>query len=285
MRLWVWRQLRVELPDDWEMLQFTRDPDAGRCGFADRHQFRFELSWRGSEARPDMARTMSDYLAKLRLDETMPDAQPAKTSGWPGIVGNQDGLLTSRFGRYVAAAGCVVEAVLLWPDGRDAELEAAALDGIAHEPTRDGLCRWRAFGMDLLTTEGLTLSQCVVQPAKAVMTFGDEARRREETFIRLGMVDEWLRGTVGDWLAAQAPRDLARPSHDAANERGHAIALMTGTRRPGFLRRARRYESAAWRCPADGRLYCASTMASTAPFGTRLAGGRLACCEQLGLPA
>jgi hypothetical protein len=139
--------------------------------------------------------------------------------------------------------------------------------------------------MDLLAAAGLPLRQCAMQPARACMTFGDEAGRREETFQRLGMVDEWLRGSVRDWLAAQAPRDLVRGSHSSADEQGHRVERLSGTRRAGFLRRARRHEAAAWRCPRDGRLYCASFAGQPPDAATRLAGERLSCCEELGLPA
>ena len=282
MRLWIWRHLRVELPDNWEMLQFSRDPAAGRCGFADRYQYRLELDWRAAASRPDVTRMMGDYLAKVRLDGTMPDAAPTRVGDWQGFTGRQDDLLTSRFARHVAQERCVVEVVFLWPQARDGDLEEAVLASVAPEPEHGGLRRWRAFGMDLLASGGLPLRECVVQPARARMVFGEERGRREETFQRLGMVEQWLRGSAGEWLARQSPRDVVRSSAWPERQGAHDIALVSGTRRPGLLRRARRYDAAAWICPNDGRLYCVTTTGLEAP-ALRLAGGRLSCCGELEL--
>ena len=282
MTLWVWQQLRVELPDGWEMLQFSRDPAAGRCGFADRYQFRLELDWRAAPSPPDLARMESDYLAKLRHDGTMPDAKATAAGERAGIVGTQAGLPTSRFGRYVAEVGCIVEVVFLWPDGRDEALEGAVLASLGPEPERDGLRRWRAFGMDLLASAGLTLTGGVMQPARAQLAFADKARGREETFLRLGMVSEWLGGgDVAAWLARQTPRDAVRPATARSADRGHEIETLAAVRKPALLRAARRYASEAWLCPADGRLYCVSV---TGGEDGRLAGRRLSCCGELELP-
>ena len=283
VQLWVWQHLRLELPDEWEMLQFARDPRTGRCGFADRYQIRLELDWRALPAPPHMGRMRSDYLAKLRHDGTMPDAEATAAGDWPGIVGTQAGLLTSRFGRYLANEGLLVELVFLWPDGRDEALEADVLASLGPEPDRAGMQRWRAFGLDLLASAELPLSGCVVQPARANLAFANKARGREEAFVRLGMVSEWLQGSVANWLGGQTPRDVVRPGTWAETLGTHEVAALSGVRRPALLRRARPYHAAAWICPADGRLYCAS--ASGADERPALAGGRLSCCDGLELPA
>ena len=103
MRLWVWRYFRLELPDDWEMLQFSRNPHAGRCAFADRYQFRLEISWQALSGPPNMDRLVSDYLSKLKLDGTMPDAVRLDRPPWVGLRGHQGGILTSRFSRHFPA--------------------------------------------------------------------------------------------------------------------------------------------------------------------------------------
>ena len=280
MRLWVWRHVRIELPDDWEMLQFSRQSQGGRCAFADRYQFRLELNWREVPGPPDMERMTSDYLAKLRLDGSMPDAAVASSGGWQGIEGHQNGLFTSRFGRHFATERCLVEAVLLWPDKRDADLERAVLASVAPEPEHLGrFQRWRAFGMDILASSGLALTDCRVEPANACLTFADERSGRQETFQRLGMVPEWLDGSARQWLEQQMPRDVALVSQDATEDCGHAIERLVGTRRATLVRKRSRYEASAWICPADGRLYCAANTKATETEPRRLA-----CCPDLELP-
>ena len=133
MNLWVWRGIRLEVPDDWEMLLFSREARAGRCAFADRYQFRLEFSWRQGNARPDMERMLSDYLGKLRLEGTVPDAREVRNGPFRGIEGRQEGIPTSRFGLYLERLGCLVELVFLWPEARDADLERAVLGSIEPE--------------------------------------------------------------------------------------------------------------------------------------------------------
>jgi hypothetical protein len=315
VQLWIWRGIRVELPEDWEMLQFSRDPRAGRCAWADRYQFRAELSWQQVSGPPDLERLASDYLAKARLDGTMPDAAPARVGEWHGLRGHEGQRLTSRLSRYLAPVagggdclkaglrtedrlkaglqtqdclkaglqteGCLVELVLLWPGELDASLEASILGSVGAEPAwPGGLRRWRAFGLDLLAQGGLDLVECSVQPARARLAFRDARGRRSEAFERLGMVRQWLRGSVRDWLAAQMPDGVPPARQEASEADGHAVECVVGVRRGGIVRAPARYEAAAWLCPADGRLYCVSVAGAEPCDGAGLLGERLLCCAE-----
>jgi len=288
MRLWIWRNFRIELPDDWEMLQFSRRSEDGCCAFADRYQFRLEFNWRAVEGPPDLVRMMSDYEAKLKLEGTMPDAVRVQTGHWEGVEGHQGRRLVSRLGRYFPDEHCLIEVVLLCPEERDGELERHVLESVATEPGRLGCFRrWRAFGMDLLAADALTLQECRMEPAYARMAFADPTRGRRETFQRVGMVPEWFQGTVKEWLIDQAPKDVLLDSEALTVERGHSVATIGGGRRTGRLARLCRkggcYEAAGWICPADGRLYCVAATGSDASAGIGLAGARLSCCNDLEL--
>jgi len=288
MQLSVWQNVRIELPGDWELLQFSLQAEAGRCAFADRYQMRLELNWRTVPGPPDLQRTMSDYVARLRLTESMADAASTEAAGWPGIEGHQAGLATTRFGRYLADASRLVEIVFLWPEARDRELEGRVLGSTAIEPERLGrFRRWRAFGMDLLATGGLRLAACQVLPAKARMAFGDGKGGAEESFERLGLVGEWLRGSVRDWLEHVARKEADLDGGDAVERRGHTVETVAGRRRGrGIARLWRgrsRYASAAWTCPADGRLYRVTTTGGPEAAGEELAGRRLSCCGDMEL--
>ena len=83
---WIWREFRCVLPADWEMLQFSRHGDRGRCAFADRYLFRFELDWRVVPAEPEMARMMSDYRAKLTTDGSLTEPNNVQLPGWHGVT-------------------------------------------------------------------------------------------------------------------------------------------------------------------------------------------------------
>ncbi len=294
METWVWRNLRLELPEDWEMLQFSRNPEAGRCAWADRYQFRLELSWQAAARPPDMERLVSDYMAKLRTTGAMPDARRCDAAGWRGIRGHEGGMLTSRFSRHFAPERCLVEAVFLWPEGEGhpkARLrteglaeEERILESVAAEPERaDGLRRWRAFGMDLLASKGLALHDCSVEPALARMAFGDGRGGAQETFLRLGLVCEWLKGSIADWLRQQRPADVEVLSEERSERAGHAVAAVVGARKPALFRRGSAYVAAAWQCPRDKRVYCASFSGTSACEPNALAGRRLACCNEMGM--
>ncbi len=288
MQTHVWRNLHIELPDDWEMLQFSRQAAAGRCGFADRHQFRLELVWRAVEGPPDLDRMMSDYQAKLQSDAEGAQVQRIAARSWPGITARMGDTATSRFGGYLPAEGCVVEIVFLRPGSRDAALEAGVLDSVRAEPARaDGSRRWRACGMDLLASKGLPLAACRAEPARVTMLFAEDGGVRQERFQRLGFVSEWLEGTVGDWLAAQVPKRGRIRSQSSVHVHGHKVALLAGTRPiqrlGGLITRPAPLEAAAWLCPQDGRLYCVSITGRGSHEGERLPAGRLSCCDLLEL--
>jgi hypothetical protein len=281
----VWRRFRLRLPADWELLQYSRNPAQGRCAFADRCQFRLEFSWRQVPAAPDFERMLAAYSDKLR--EAGDEPRRFTAGRWHGLEARTDGVRTTRFGSYFGREACLVEIVFPWPDRRDEALEQTILQTVDEEPARpDGLQHWQSFGLDLLASDGFSLTACRVEPAAARLTFQPERARSggpAETFLRLGLVPEWLKGGVADWLRLQMGRDFAVRSESECAQAGHGIALATATRRlPGLDRLLGRRivrHAAAWICPSDGRLYAVLCDGDPA---LPLAGGRLRCCPDMG---
>jgi hypothetical protein len=289
VRLWIWRDWRIEVPDDWEMLQFSRNPRQGSIAFADRYQFRFELHWREVAGPPDFGRMMSDYEARLK-EQGMAKPGRVQRGAWQGIEGVTDGVLSTRFGRYFPVAACLVEVVFLWPESWDSDLTGEILDRIELEPVRpDGLRRWRAFGMDCLVSPRLDLDECDVQPACVELRFSDAKRHTVERFARRGMVSDWLKVPMPDWLRTWAGRE-ARVLASRSVERGqHRVeGLVAESRAPGLAGAIFKYcrsETAAWICPRDKRLY--SVALTRLARGGRDEGsqavGRLSCCSGMEL--
>ena len=287
MQTVVWRNLRLQVPDDWEMLQYSRSFGAGRCAFADRWEFRLELCWRQTGGAPDLGRVMSDYEAALREDGLRTPQREA-AGEWRGVRGEQEGVETARWGRYFAGEKCLVEVVVRWPAGREARLEESILASVAEEaPQADGSRRWRAFGMELLAAPGLALTECSAQPACAEMVFGNRSGSAVERFSRRGMVGEWLKVPVEAWLQtwvgdagarAVESRRLDAGEHRVQCRRGEAV----GRGLVGRLLRRRFCEAAAWLCPGDGRLYAYSRVAPARPAGA--ARVPLRCCQRVSLP-
>jgi hypothetical protein len=255
MTEWIWRQIGFELPADWECLQFSKDRAAGRCAFADRRRFRFELDWRESKGEPDFGRMMKDYEGSLR--GTWEDVRRVNCQGLLGIAGRRGEEVVSRYGIWLAAVGVLVEAVFIHSARREARLEAQVLPTVRAVPPEDtGLQRWRAFGMDLRVPRGFELAECIVEPARVGMRFDGPRKPDRWIFRRYGMVDSWLKGSVRNWLESQAG-DLVRNVRAKPGGGGTMdLARIEGEWRPKGLLLARgAYAAAAWRDPRDGRLY------------------------------
>jgi len=287
MERWVWRNFGLSVPSDWEMLQFSRNMSSGRCVFADRYQFRLELSWRVVAGPPDFGRTTSDYLAKLQ-EQGMTGGSRFRQGPWHGVNGKVGGQATTRLGRHFNAESCLVELVFLWPGRKDTGLLRKIAASVEEEPQHGGrFRRWRAFGMDLLAADGLPLKTCTAEPANAEMVFSDEKCRSVERFARRGMVREWLKQPPDEWLRGWVDQDVQEVRTSATVLRGHTVHRLSGERRlPGIGRGRARYDAAAWICRGDGRLYSisCSRAAKSADVEPMLAGGRLSCCAAMELP-
>ncbi len=291
MRLWVWRNFGIEVPEDWEMLQFSKKADAGNVAFADRYRFRLEFSWRALPTAPDLERMMSDYCAKFKLEDPDGVASRIKVAGWPGILSGTGGAgLKSRFARFFRSESCLTEVNFTWPEARDKKLERTVLGGVRVVGERPGGARrWKAFGMDVLASKGMRLQDVNVAPALAVMTFsGEKGTAREERFERRGMTSEWLRRPVGEWLRTRYPEGFDQLSRETRDLPGHTVETVRGTFSVTglgrLIGRRRRHEAAAWVCPGDGRLYYVQTRSPETQArdgeGGLVVGG-LSCCPDV----
>ncbi len=249
---WVWRQIGVELPAEWECLQFARDPEAGRCAFADRHRYRFELNWRKSPGEPDFGRMMKDYEGSLAKE--WEGIRKVKCRGWPGLTGKRGGEVVSRFGKYLEEIGVLVEAVFIDAGERDDRLEAKILASVrAVPPEANGMQLWRAFGMEMRVPRTFELGECVVEPARVGMRFDGPRSPDRWIFRRYGMVKTWLKTPVREWLASQAG-ELAR-NVKFAGRGGGAAGADRGGMAAERAAAPRGVCGGRLKSPEDGRLY------------------------------
>lgn len=289
MKSWIWQQIQVALPEDWEMLRYSRNRAAGSCLFADRYQYRLELSWRRVPAPPDFPRMMNDYIERLHEEDTggrMALELAAQPGGWQGVEGRGEVAAHSRYGTYLPAESLLVEVVFFWPEACETAVLRAILEsvGIA-PPTAAGRLRWQAVGLQFVVEPELELETCDIQPAAVTMAFGiPEKDRLNRRFQRLGMVDRWLQTGVDEWLLRNLPRGMRIEEHTQRRQHDHSISRVRGRRRRraiGIMKgRWLAVDAAAWRCPRDGRLYC-STLEEPLrdrPDGSH-ADRQLACCS------
>jgi hypothetical protein len=289
MLTWVWNNFEISMPEDWEMLYFSRNPETGRCGFADRYRYRLEMSWRRVPGPPDLERMMSDYDAKLRTDGAMAGIHRTRSGNWKGIEGRIKDTLNSRYALYFEKEKAVLEVVFLWSGKKDSGLVKTVLRSIREvPPVRDNCRRWRAFGMDMLCTQSLSLTRCIVQPARVEMTFGADNAREEEEFCRFGLAEEWLDQPLRDWHAGRLPRNVAVDSQKSRTVNSHQVEVLTGRKRAagwaGAFGRRLGYTTSAWKCPETGRVYTASLISAKPGAEHKIAGERFFCCDRIGRP-
>ncbi len=290
MQLWIWSGIRFELPEDWEMLEFSKREDAGRCAFADRYRFRFALQWKRVPGPPDYRRMLSDYESRLLVDGAE-KIKRRQVGGWHGLESaDPDGGTISRFGRYFAPHGRLLEADFFWAGGFDEALADRVLRRVREEKrvTEENPRRWRAWGVDLLADPALELTECKVEPANVEFTFAHMDRVERERFGRRGLVRHWLHDNdVEAWLRKRLPERARRAPAMARAVDGHAVVRLDfSVRRRGLkaLIGARVYHSAeAWICPDDGRVYDVWVSRIAPPTEETLAGTRLGCCAGVAL--
>lgn len=286
-RPWVWQGLSVALPLDWEMLQFARDPEVGRCVFGDRYQYRFELDWKRVHGAPDMERMVSDYRAKLAADG-LREVRPLGHSPWLGTHGLDGEREICRYGMYSAESRQVLEAVFLWPPREQARpsLEGRVLDSLRVLPVlADGRRCWQAFGMTWHVPAATVFASCEVAPAQVEAVFALRNDRGQATFSRRGMVSEWLTVPVSEWLEQSMPAGYVRETLTQAGQSGHEVCSLVARRERSVLsdwrHGRRRYEASAWICPRDRRLYCVSRWAHRRRGQASGLDVALSCCSGL----
>lgn len=290
----------MEVPDDWEMLQFSRSPENGSCAFADRYQFRLEVRWNRLSGTPDIERMVSDHCSQLQLEHAERVRQVQQVS-WRGVVCEQDEERRSRFVHFFPASQRLVEVIFCWSGAIDKDLEKRVLTGLlAHPPPgEEEACppaeaasqrqRWRTFGMDFSVPPAYELEDCRVEPGLVEMRFTESGGERQERFGRRGMVEHWLNCRVEEWLREWVPETVRIEQQGTVTRRGHEVAWLRGrnasSRIFSALRKTLACEAMAWICPDDGRIYSRLCVGGLPEAQEQAAAGnsaRLVCCEGMG---
>ncbi|HMP88702.1 MAG TPA: hypothetical protein PJ991_00800 [Kiritimatiellia bacterium] len=246
----------IRLPSDWELLQFSSEFTRGRCAFADRYQFRLELSWSIVKGEPDYTRMISDYTSKLEQEKKLTGKELIKKAGWHGFFGEMNGELTSRFGRYLGEIGCLVECVVLWTGERDPDLEHDLVSSIRACPPHEGRQQWRAFGMHVFPPATAAFDGCVAQPARTEFNFTNPKSGNKWNFSRYGMVKSWLFADVESWLKSRLQTDARDLRFYHKTMHAVDVVFAEGVFKPeGIHLHKGELQAAAWIAPEDGRLY------------------------------
>jgi len=257
------------LPRVWELLHFSRSTEQGRCLFADRYRFRFEISWRRAPGQPDFDRMMSDYRHELESRKELNDIHAATLAGCPGLIGRSVEGKISRFGKWFRDPGLLVETVFLWDEQRNKEVERTVLSGLRTVgPDSQGLLPWRAFGMEIQAPATWRLESCKAEAASAGFVFRGRSPAETWIFRRYGMLDSWLKTDLSTWLLTQIPADIRRPAVSGTGDSSANAVHVSGRYVPkGLLRKRGNFHAAAWREQQDDRLYaCMLTTPRSSPY-------------------
>lgn len=264
MKTWIWHGLRFDLPGDWEMLQFSKKPETGRCAWADREGYRMEVFWKRPASAPAMDVLLATFPQRLSQEHdasvvSLPDVKPWKM--WKVGEG-----AVARIHAMAFESERLLEVVFNLPDGNGEEC-AAVLNSFRADPAGDATT-WAAFGMEWNVPAGHGMTSCVVQPARAEIEMCDRRKREILRFMRLGMVSHWLRDDPQDWLRRRLPGGYVLISEELLSLRDGRVAavLAGGPRWPGILPWARPpgWTACVWLEPCDGRLYCVERLSRRA---------------------
>ncbi|MBP5673610.1 MAG: hypothetical protein IKP58_16280 [Victivallales bacterium] len=287
MKSVAWNAINLELPDEWELLQFSKSADNGKIAFADRYQFRLEIDWSTVSAPPDLDRMASDYKSKL-AEEGTKDAKLAVHLPWKGISAKDADYFLSRYVNYFPSRSLMLEAVFIWPDDLKPSpaFEGKILDSIqVASYQEDAQQHWKAFGLDFYVKDDHYLYELIAEPAKTQYMFRSTDRHEVETIARRGMVKEWMKIPVDQWLAKQVPKEYEVSDQSARVENDHQVYSLTAKRKPtvlvDWIHGTRTITASAWICPKDHRLYMAAKLAPAYKKGKKHAPLKVACCDSL----
>jgi hypothetical protein len=257
LETWLWHGLRLELPADWEVLEFAKNARRGRLLFADAEDFRLEASWQEAPTAPEWGRLLADYAGRLREAGWEVD-EPASRGAWRTLGARGRRQETWRAIRHFPMAGRLLELVGNVERGADPGTACAAvLAGAEWVEPPAAVRRWRAFGLEVQLTEPLALNTCEVWPAHVRLEFG--AADERVTCERRGLVPRWLpAGGVGRWLREGLADDARVQSEESTHdEAGTGLRLKADERQGrglfGTLRR-RPVTAQAFRCPHCDRV-------------------------------
>ncbi len=267
MQRWIWRNISLELPKEWELLLFSKKRKAGSLTFADRKKYRLQLAWRELSGQPDIPRMARDYASQLLAKDAQSRPQAERVAGWWAIGHRSEGMSSTRYVRFFIEQNLLVEAIAPpTPLARDGRISEEVLQSVNLETHHmDGLDEWSAFGMLWQAPGCWELTSAQVQPASVTLEFAPEKEKgMYDRVTRRGMVRHWLKGSVAEWLKLQIPSNAERVVEATLESEGVKRWSVSGQVKPSSWGQGaqgwRKFSALAWICPGDGRLFCHQRM-------------------------
>ncbi len=255
-----WRGLAIAHPAEWEAARLSDQGQPNQLSLVDRRYQRLEAHWQVLKRPPNLD-AMYERLGKSLREH--PHKQLLGQPEWRGLV--QDGPVGQvvHAGRFFPAQSMLVELVLIWPQGRDQQIETAILRSVA--PTIDRpVLTWRALGLHVELEREFDLTEASSHVGRVCWTFERAKPALWLTIERLAMGKFWLKNDLPSWLAKERPEKF-RPINlttssgsQSAVDAGHQIVRLDsqwGGRVARLFRRAQRQVDFGWLCSEQERVY------------------------------
>jgi hypothetical protein len=251
--------MRIDHPADWELSIASGLDEPGRCLFVDRMYQRLDVRWKDVAQVPNL-----DLLLERRQRKDGEKLEVAPLAGapeeWRGLVQKTKAGCVTRAGRFFRNVRRLVEATIVWPQGRDRRTECDILASISPQASQAELSLWQAMGLSLTAPAEFVLARSQARVGRVTWEFHgggkDEATLEVE---RLAMPDSWLKAPLSRWLEQQVPVDAKTMRQDRVDRSGHRAESVVSSQNAGLLaglRGVRRLRlDLAWLCPAEERLY------------------------------
>lgn len=256
-----WQGLQVRHPSSWEILRFRKDFRSGFLIWADRHGYRFQISWQRESSARDEERVVSDFIGKSHMKDPGKEVLQVKGRPWPGVASRQAERKEERFFKVIPDGRCLLEAVVVDAAAVDPVVVDAVLESVQVADKRHSTGEWEAFGLKFEVPSRFRLQLGEVLPASVTLQFDEPGEQPAEiTFSRMGMLRYWMKNDMESWWNDKW-RDRTAGEVLSHRLESNGIPVYTERRylRPegafNKLRPLRKLFTCLWVDPADGRLY------------------------------
>ncbi|MGQ9662760.1 MAG: hypothetical protein ACUVWX_10570 [Kiritimatiellia bacterium] len=291
-----WQGLEIELPPDWELVRATPPSDPPACTFADRRYERLRLRWQQQPPPGDMRKLFEeDPDGGTGPSRSVLTAAPA---GWHGLVTELGRACVVHAGRFFPSDDLLVEAIIIWPEGRPAALENRLLASIRPSRPVEGVRLWEAMGLrmwiggefDLISFRadaGLTEWRFELRQGQSQLRKESAERRGSVSALlvrRIALPRYWLTVPLDQWIESHLPAGTRVKARRRDTFRGHETFILESCEATGLVDRlrgkCRLRLDLAWECAVEARVYYVTWMETKRGEGIVLPEHvRIECCR------
>lgn len=247
-------------PSQWELCRASGPGQEGMVVFADRRYQRLDVRWRPVKYVPNTERMLERRRRCKNEEEVEVQRLCDAPAGWDGLVRETADGVVMHAARFFREMRWAVEVTIIWPDGRDVELERTILEEIDAPDPHAEMRLWQAMGMSVAIDGRYDLSSSSSRVGRVCWEFITNDRNVPTLSLeRLAMVEYWLDGSLQDWLVDELPTGFSAVRYEAVNYNGHRGQQLISHAAAGIFSRLRGFRQVrldlAWLCPAEGRVY------------------------------